>query len=320
MQSSRIPPLLDRVLSIPHQDSLILLTSVLGATTNWLIVRYLYSCLASHQPSLSRHNPGDDHPPLKVVLVTWLRDAEFWKTEVKRAVGIDLARLAVQGRFAFIDAITAVAYQPRPLGTSLVASSKGKSHFLSSPDPNHLEEVVLAALGPEKPSKDDNQGGNVVLILDAPDFLLAASDPGADGRMDLKLLQAIHRIRQHPSIRSTIVAAQTDSPLMVAPNHTTHTLTNLAGQNASPLEIAHTSFLTQLAQLASIRISLRMLDTGAAGDVSGVGRVTYGKPFTADTAGQEDGVAHPEASEWLYFVAVDGSAKAWERGSGTSVG
>lgn len=236
---------------------------------------------------------------------------------------MDLGRLTAQGRFAFIDAMTAFSYSSRTVATPTGSSYKGgSSRSLSSPALDHLEQTVLHAAGIDiSPSDGSSQSNTTILILDAPDFVVAVSDPRAGGQMDLQLLQTIHRLRRHPAIRATIVAAQADAPLLVPPSHGNPSHANLAGHDASPLEVAHTAFIGRLAHQASIRVSLRMLDTGAAGDVSGVGRVTYGQPFMADAADREEEDLPPsEASEWLYFVAVDGSAKVWERGSGTTVG
>lgn len=54
-------------------------------------------------------------------------------------------------------------------------------------------------------------------------------------------------------------------------------------------------------------VSLRMLDTGTARDVSGVVRVT-GERGEEGEDGRRDG-------EWLYFVAGDGGVRVFERGT-----
>jgi elongator complex protein 6 len=58
------------------------------------------------------------------------------------------------------------------------------------------------------------------------------------------------------------------------------------------------------------------LDTGAAGDVSGVLRITRSSAADEDDAGRK---AWKE-QELLYLVKNDGSAKVWERGAGVGVG
>lgn len=73
--ASKIPPLLEPYLALPQEASLILLTSVLGASTNWLALRFLHSALAS---------PEDED--VKVVFVSFMRDLAFWKDGSKRLV------------------------------------------------------------------------------------------------------------------------------------------------------------------------------------------------------------------------------------------
>lgn len=67
--SSRIPPLLESYLSLPSEASLTLLTSILGASSNWLVLRYLYSHL--------RGPEGNED--VGVVFVSFMRDGAFWR-------------------------------------------------------------------------------------------------------------------------------------------------------------------------------------------------------------------------------------------------
>ncbi len=91
--TSRIPPLLEPYLALPPEASLILLTSVLGASTNWLVLRYLYSALGP-RPSPSRDAEsglgglcgGSNGDGAAVVLVSFLRDLSFWKEGGRRLV------------------------------------------------------------------------------------------------------------------------------------------------------------------------------------------------------------------------------------------
>ena len=79
---SQIPHLLTPYLSLPRDSgSLTLLTSVLGASTNWLILRYLQSYL---RPSPST-SPGDE-PEIRVLLISFLRDAGFWREGARKLV------------------------------------------------------------------------------------------------------------------------------------------------------------------------------------------------------------------------------------------
>lgn len=91
--SSRIPPLLEPYLTLPPEASLVLLTSVLGASTNWLVLRFLHSTLVGSEASSEL---GSEDEP-KVLLVSFMRDLAFWKENAKRLVG----RLCVNC-FAFL--------------------------------------------------------------------------------------------------------------------------------------------------------------------------------------------------------------------------
>lgn len=103
--TTRIPQPLSPYLTIPPPHSLTLLTGLLGASANWLVIRYLYAALGSS--SIGVRNGIDAHEAftgasgasagglggseggsedVAVVLVTWMRDFEFWKTEARRSV------------------------------------------------------------------------------------------------------------------------------------------------------------------------------------------------------------------------------------------
>jgi hypothetical protein len=81
--SSRIPPVLEPYLALPPEASLILITSVLGASSNWLVLRFLHTALIS--PDFPSEIQGEDEA--KVVLVSFMRDITFWKENAKRLVG-----------------------------------------------------------------------------------------------------------------------------------------------------------------------------------------------------------------------------------------
>lgn len=77
---SQIPHLLVPYLDLPEEGNLTLLTSVLGASTNWLVLRYLQTYLKASTPN-EREN-GD----VKVLLVSLLRDAGFWREGARKLV------------------------------------------------------------------------------------------------------------------------------------------------------------------------------------------------------------------------------------------
>ena len=67
-------------------------------------------------------------------------------------------------------------------------------------------------------------------------------------------------------------------------------------------------------QQAHFTMSLRLLSTGVAKDVSGVLRITRGP----NTGGSEAEYHEIEEREFLYFIAGDGNVKVFERGAGDS--
>jgi hypothetical protein len=93
---SQIPSILSPYLALPSETSLILLTSVLGASTNWLALRYLYSYL--RQPSNTSRREvgigsdgntigeGQGDVQTKVLLVSFLRDLAFWRESARKLV------------------------------------------------------------------------------------------------------------------------------------------------------------------------------------------------------------------------------------------
>lgn len=99
--NSRIPPLLRPYLVSPPPNSLVLLTNTLGTSSNWLIIRYLCGALSGDAASRIRvtgrgrgdadSTPGhgeediDSSEITAVVLVSWTREFEFWRTETRRA-------------------------------------------------------------------------------------------------------------------------------------------------------------------------------------------------------------------------------------------
>jgi len=102
----RVPPLLESYLALPPETSLIVLTSVLGASTNWLVLRYLYSTLvpAAHTGGRTLDlemdgeignadmegigSGGDKGDGAAVVLVSFLRDLGFWREGARRLVSL----------------------------------------------------------------------------------------------------------------------------------------------------------------------------------------------------------------------------------------
>lgn len=81
-----VPTLLGPYILNITQRSLICITSVLGATSNWLLIRYLHSILGNAGGRL-RHDGDEGLQDAKVVLVSFLRGLDFWKADSRRLVG-----------------------------------------------------------------------------------------------------------------------------------------------------------------------------------------------------------------------------------------
>ena len=93
-------------------------------------------------------------------------------------------------------------------------------------------------------------------------------------------------------VDTTVLTLSADQPLIDEQNTT--------------LEKEHANFVLSLAHEAAMVLSLRLLDTGVAKDVSGVIRITAG--------GDKLHGAVVEENEYLYHVRGDGSVKVFERG------
>lgn len=419
--ASRIPSLLQPYIQPPPRDSLVLLTSVLGASTNWLVVKFLCGALAEKRSTgRSKADPDtegdvstgeryavdqDEKNDTAVVLVSWMRDWEFWKTEGRRtgvsrsfgaaslacsrdyyqsksacseidakfvsSKGLDLARLAQQGHFAFVDGLSGLFLptagadvEPReptgsvssptlsqstqqpsrpvrlgpavtqrgsstlrgqpPAATSTTASPVKDSlqtttnvYHIKSADLQHLVQVVSRAIDSvSRVSPKTDAPNAVLLVLDQPDLPLAtnassvSNHPAGLHKSDLDSISSeslnatILALRS--KVHSTIVTLAADTPLSA--------VTSVS----SPLERNHASFLIGAAHESRLVMSLRLLDTGFAGDVSGVLRITkgdegYGTGEDVRDSGSTDEV---DEKEVLYHIAADGNVRVFERGSG----
>jgi elongator complex protein 6 len=156
---------------IPPEASLILLTSVLGASTNWLTQRFLYSLL----PQLGRGGEADagQAGDTTVVLASFLRDYKFWKDGTGR-LGIDLDAQSRTGNFVFVDCLSNLFSGSSSAGATSLGHGSKHERAHCSPDARQLSEVVYGAINQ---AKSRSRGAKAVLILDNPDVLLAASAP-----------------------------------------------------------------------------------------------------------------------------------------------
>ncbi|TLS22364.1 uncharacterized protein PpBr36_09823 [Pyricularia pennisetigena] len=297
--TTKTPPLIEPYLGLPAEASLIVLSGILGASTNWLVLRHLASYLSGGASSFrndveldgSAGSAGDvdGGTPPAVLLVSFLRDYGFWKDSAGR-LGIDLTALGRKGRFGFVDGLTGL-FTSTPSGAMKTPPS--------GPSPNwpHLSwdkrtggvNGIQAAI---RASIDSLRGATpqkVMLIIDQPDLLLAAT-----GATVLGLHDMILELREH--VHATIITLSADEPLV-------------GHQQQTTLEREHASLVLSLAHEADVLLALRLLDTGTANDVSGVLRITRGG---GSGGGHER--TPLEEHEYLYHVGGDGGVKVFERG------
>ncbi|KAI8632663.1 hypothetical protein F5Y19DRAFT_471833 [Xylariaceae sp. FL1651] len=289
--ASRAPPLLEPYLRLPHETSLILLSGVLGTSTNWLVHRYLYSLLASSSShSLSRQDElvettiSLDTHRTSVVLVSFLRDYAFWK-DGSRRLGLDLDLAMKKGSFTFVDGLTGLFAPSKDDGRRQHVTDNLGKRVLSNPTTDHLRRALEDAVAHVSGISSETQ---TVLVIDQPDFFLAAAGEAVSSQ---SLRNIILSLRE--KTRSCIVTVSADEPLISAQD--------------TVLEKEHASFTLSLVHDASLVMSLRMLETGTAKDVSGVLRVT---------PGGDEGTAGTivEDRELLYFIGGDGNVRVFERG------
>lgn len=212
--TSRIPHLLEPHLSLPPDSSLITLTSVLGASTNWLVLRHLHALL---KPALSQHQrqrqqqhdqgiqretgTGQDdgeEEEVAVLLVSFLRDLSFWRENLSR-LGIDLDAAGRRGNFGFVDGLGGGLFSAPVAGgfggqqqqQQNQRARQGWEGVLTSAVPGEIRRVVLEGVARLKRSSscsttilaragEGEAGGGekrVVLMIDGLDFVLAALDP-----------------------------------------------------------------------------------------------------------------------------------------------
>ncbi|KAK7537180.1 uncharacterized protein J3D65DRAFT_667864 [Phyllosticta citribraziliensis] len=358
--SSRIPSLLQPYIQGLPEGSLHLLTSVLGASANWLLIRYISGALGDVQPANGRR--ANDHDgTTAVVLVSFLRDWDFWKVEARRAAGLDLARLAQQNRFVFVDGLSSLFLPSEPenglaKATTLAPSTgtlpvrgprtvnprgqslpthtpasqpkatvpSGPVISLTSAAIEHLESTLSSVI-----SSLSAQGRRIHLLLDSPDLLLAATASSAPSAAVTPSILNSTILSLRAQVYAVTVAVSADTPLMGAASDASAFASGMSStKQHTPLETRHAGLVLSLAHVADWMLSLRLLDTGFAADVSGVVRITRG-----DNQDEDDGEEGEESQEtWekeetkreekelLYHVAGDGGVKVFERGAGGGAG
>ncbi|KAK3336963.1 hypothetical protein B0T19DRAFT_411120 [Cercophora scortea] len=340
--TSRTPPLLEPYLAgLPDEAALVVLTGILGASTNWLVLRYLHSflkqALGGDEDEDDETTTAEDEP--SVLLVSFLRDYTFWKDSASR-LGLDLDALARRGRFSFVDGLRSALFVPSSSSSSFTTTSttttsttpcnaipdRGRPTPTPTPTPprpaprpvvqahqqkwkqplthpslvgvqsglhSAVDELVRArAARAGTGTGTGGSNGKVILVIDQLDFLLAAAATSSVTSLGLRELLLDLREKVH----ATILTLSADEPLVVA--------------QTTSLEKEHAAFVLSLAHEAETILSLRLLDTGVAKDVSGVLRITGGGGGGDRRAGRPQ----VEEKEYLYQVVGDGGVRVFERG------
>ncbi|KAJ5885153.1 hypothetical protein N7495_009663 [Penicillium taxi] len=327
-----LPPLITPYVSSQPENSLTLISSILGATSNWLVLRFLHAALRqeSNNASLGFDEPHGSKRP--VVLVSFLRGWEFWKAEAKR-LGIDLGRLTDKKEFAFVDGLSELFSGPQPASVSTppavnigqvrttlplrsAGAVPGRSPIPTQPtDRSNVPKQTQTGPGIAKKLHFTGRGVaaldalehdiiNVImglngekalLIIDQPDLLLAATGESLDiGATEMT--EWIKGLQE--KVYATVMTLAADSPLV-------HNASASRMQVASPIESGHAAFAIALAHRARSVMQLRTLETGAARDVSGVLRISRGGGWTEENLDEK---------ELLYYIQRDGGVKVFGRG------
>lgn len=181
--ASRTPPLLEPYLGLPPEASLIVLTGVLGASTNWLVQRYLCGFLATDSAAdrnaqrAAVGEQGDSSSPgdgesVSVMLVSFLRDYAFWKEGAGR-IGVDLDASSKKGKFVFVDGLSRLFSGGATANGASPVDAGGK--VLSNSTLHELRKQLTDAI---TQLRQKTQSSKIIMILDSPDLLLAASGKG----------------------------------------------------------------------------------------------------------------------------------------------
>lgn len=346
--SSRIPPLLQPYTRLPKNDSILLLTSTLGASANWLIIRFLCEVL-SHDPTSKNleevGRPKEGKDDVSVILVSWMRSWEFWKSEARKGGSLDLERLKRDKKLAFVDGLSQLFLPETPqnaaadraphqtIGSPIgrspqnVLPVRGPPGKVPARTPATTSTLVATASVAPSPQLNTPAGHFFTISPDLKEFERAVESA-------IRHLQSVSSktllildipsllLATNPSITPSLLSAS----ILRLHTLTSHILVHLPADDAllslstppQPLEVDGHNFLVKTAHMSSRILSCRVLDTGVARDISGVLRVTKNPPAMT-IALRQDGTTNGEEKqgrELLYLVKGDGSVKIFERGAG----
>jgi elongator complex protein 6 len=341
--STRIPPLLQPYVHLPRDDSLLLLTSTLGASANWLLIRFLCDALSN-----TPQDGGEEGH--NVVLVSWMREYEFWKQEARKGAGLDLERLRNEGKLAFVDGLGAGRDAPEEqnnvVGNESRARGLNGARIPSGPQsPSARAPQTLPVRGPPgrivpargPPLAAPASPAAVAAPTTAASAVPASTNTSTPGHYTLKSLELADLKTAISSAVSSLSTSTATSPTTqrktllildsLALPTVSHVLTHIQSDNPllslstppQPLEWAHHNLLVKCAHMSRRILGVRVLDTGVARDVSGVVRITEQKSDWLNL-GLDDAAKNGDdggkGKEFLYEVKGDGSVRVFERGAG----
>ncbi|KAF2741258.1 hypothetical protein EJ04DRAFT_571383 [Polyplosphaeria fusca] len=343
--STRIPPLLQPYVHLTDHDSVILVTSILGASANWLLVRFLCEALSSSPPH--QDNGVEEDEDTAVVLVSWLRDWEFWKSEARKGGGLDLERLKREKRFAFVDGLTGLYLPPEeqmsgeqpaakaePAGLTGVAVRTPQTILPARNPPRDPTTPSSPNLSTKPPTRTDSSTDSIpypsTLRTPSLQTLTSTLQTTISNLSPNKTLLILDSPDLLLATQPSLTPSHLTSTFLTLHTHTTHLLLHLSADDAllassvpaaQPLETNARNLLVKAAYMSSRVLSCRALDTGVARDVSGVVRVTAGGGRGVGAwlgrerleGGEEEGEM---GGEFLYKVGGDGGVRVFERGAG----
>ncbi|KAF3314961.1 hypothetical protein TWF173_004181 [Orbilia oligospora] len=290
---------------LPQESQLLLITSVLGTSPSWLTYSLLHHSLTNGE---------------NVVFVSFINEFAYFREGGKRH-GLDLPSHLKKGTLTFIDGFSRLflpsapsqapplpptASAPPRVGVipsrggpitprqtqqpQSTATSTDPIKYISlgpSPSPSALRQldVIKSTL-----QKLGSTGVKPKLVIEGLEVLIAAA--GVDVRVVEDLVYDLREI----SSTTTILLPSDSVLLQTSPSST-------------PLELSHANLVISLGHTADAILSLRLLDTGVAKDISGVLKVTRG----AGNLGETGGIV--EEKEMLFYES-DAGVRIFARGSG----
>jgi elongator complex protein 6 len=255
-----------------------------------------------------------DKEDVAVILVSFMRDWDFWRSEARKGGGLDLERLKRGKRLAFVDGMSkmflsdvagkesqyAQAQLERLAGHSqTIGGSTGRTPQISLPRgpigrTNPRISTAAATATATTPAPDSASTAHLPQMT-PDDFFIKSPDIQ---EVQHTIESAIRRLKSASPQRKTLLVVDTPSFLLASNptltpsilssvilrlhTLTSHILVHVPADDAlislstppQPLEVNGHNLLVKTAHISSRILSCRVLDTGFARDVSGVLRVT----------------------------------------------